>query len=138
MYLKQFGKQAKHDENLFVYLLDSQQEGGFVTWSAKSQRVPCYRTKCAKMWHVQSTTFLTNKEKLLTLGYPVTPGTALAMGVPILEVADCQRASSIAGNSFQFGAVGIIQLVALACLRDMTRPQESLLDVIRAGSKSSK
>ena len=56
-------------------------------------------------------------EKLSALGFPVTKDTAVAMGVPMLPVADYLRASSVAGNSFHFSTAAVVQLVALSCYR---------------------
>ena len=115
-YKKLFKKDATTDEDLFVYLADSQTVK--VTWSAISNRVPTFRTQSAKMWHMQSNVWLSSRGKLASLGFPVTPGTALAMEVPIVAVSDTIRAAKIAGNSFQFGAIGVMQFVALVCLKD--------------------
>ena len=70
------------------------------------------------MWHMQSNVWLSSRGKLASLGFPVTPGTALAMDVPMVAVSDTIRAAKIAGNSFQFGAIGVMQFVALVCLKE--------------------
>ncbi|CAJ1382504.1 unnamed protein product [Effrenium voratum] len=45
------------------------------------------------MYHPASDTWMTPKDKLTALGFPTTPETAIAMGVPILPVADVSSAS---------------------------------------------
>ena len=115
-YRKKFKGPARKDKDLFIYLADSQTQK--VTWSAVSKRIPTFRTQSAKMWHMQSNVWLSSRGKLASLGFPVTPGTALAMDVPMVAVSDTIRAAKIAGNSFQFGAIGVMQFVALVCLKD--------------------
>ena len=115
-YRNKFKDAATNDKDLFIYLADSQTKK--VTWSAISKRIPTFRTQSAKMWHMQSNVWLSSRGKLASLGFPVTPGTALAMDVPMVAVSDTIRAAKIAGNSFQFGAIGVMQFVALVCLKD--------------------
>ena len=118
IYRRKFNLDAREDKDLFIYLADSQTKK--VTWSAQSGRIPTYRTQAAKMWHMQSNVWLSSRGKLASLGFPVTPGTALAMEVPLVAVSDTIRAAKVAGNSFQFGAIGVMQFVALVCLKDRT------------------
>ena len=58
---------------------------------------------------------MVGRERLLTLGFPVCPEAALAMGTPLLPVRDTQRASQIAGNCMHFGCVTVVLLLALTC-----------------------
>ena len=110
-------KQMKASDNpdLFVYLIDSQKKR--VTWSAMSGSIPTLRCKNAMMWHVPSCTWLTSRGKLLSLGFPASPETAAAMGTPPVPVADIARAAVVAGNSFHFSTIGVVQMLALSCFR---------------------
>ena len=117
LHLKKFGYKAVDNANLFVYLADSQEKR--ICWSGTSGRIPTFRTQSAKMFHVQSKTWMTGRCKLAALGYPVTPRTALAMGVPIIPVTDTKRAAKLAGNSFNFATAAIIQMLALCCYKSL-------------------
>ena len=61
--------------------------------------------------------WLLPKDKLACLGFPVTPEISAAMSVPTVPIADHFHAASIAGNSFHFSTVAVVQMVALACYR---------------------
>ena len=115
MYRERFtGQEAENDPNLFLFLGDSAERK---CWSAVSGRLPTFRRNSGKHWAVAAKRWLTAREKLSTLGFPVTPGQALAMGVPILPVTENSRASQILGNSMNFSSVGIIELIALSCFK---------------------
>ena len=115
IHLKRFGQRAEHNENLFVFLGDNVKTR--LTWSGVSNKIPTYRTNSGKFYHLSSNTWLTSREKLASLGFPVTPNTAISMGVPIMPVTDTRRAATIAGNSFHFGTAAVIQLLALSCFK---------------------
>ena len=117
MHLKKFGYAAELNDQLFVNLADSQTVR--ITWSGVSGRIPTFRCQNAKIYHVQSNVWLTGRCKMAALGFPVTPGTALAMNVPIVPVSDMRRAAKIAGNSFHFSTAAFVQLVALASYKFM-------------------
>ena len=131
-HLKQFGTSASANENCFVYLLDT----GRVTSSGSSGRIPTFRTQSAKVWHIPSNTWLTQRSKLASLGYPFTPETALAMGVPIVPCADSHRAATQAGNCFNFATVGVVQLVALVCLKLLPVSSDTKSDMDSSSSSS--
>ena len=67
---------------------------------------------------------MVGRERLLTLGFPVCPEVALAMGTPLLPVRDTQRASQIAGNCMHFGCVTVVLLLALTCFG----PRHNVID----------
>ena len=69
------------------------------------------------MYHVRSQSWLTPREKLASLGFPITQGTAMSMGVPVIGVKDGLRATSVAGNSFHFATAACVQLIVLSCYR---------------------
>ena len=58
-----------------------------------------------------------SREKLCTLGFPVSASQAVSMGVPMLGITDVARASQIAGNCMNFSCVCMVQLIALCCFR---------------------
>ncbi|CAE7328809.1 unnamed protein product [Symbiodinium necroappetens] len=111
-YKTKFKKQPTAEHNLVFFLGDSDKR---TTWSATSGRVPTLRMNRGKLFLPSKRRWLCAVEKLATLGFPVAPGQAMAMGVPQLPVLDIHRASLIAGNSMNFANVCIVQLVALTC-----------------------
>lgn len=108
-----FHKSAESDTNLIVHLGDNPHT--YLCWSAVSGKVPTFRTGNGKMYSPYRQQWLLPKDKLTCLGLPVTKQMALAMGVPSVPVADRLRAASISGNSFHFGSVCLVHLVALSC-----------------------
>lgn len=67
-------------------------------------------------WPVR-TARMCSREKLCTLGFPVTASQARSMGVPILGIKDVARCAQIAGNCMNFSVVCLIQLIALSCFK---------------------
>jgi hypothetical protein len=55
------------------------------------------------------------KEKLSSLGWPVTADVASAMGVPMVPVRDAKRAEAISGNCMHLSSSTVILFVALCC-----------------------
>lgn len=66
------------------------------------------------MWGVWQGRFLTGREKLASLGFPVTPAISRSLHVRELPLKDTKRCSMVAGNCMHLTTVGLIQLVALA------------------------
>lgn len=114
-YKKRIGPYPRSDDDLFVFLGDSPKSR--LCWSAVSKRVPTYRRNGGKMFHLKSQSWLTGKDRLASLGFPITESTAMSMGVPVIPVQDQFRAASVAGNSFHFCTAAVVQLVALSCYR---------------------
>lgn len=112
-YQRRFDKDPATARDLFVHLGDNPWR--YLCWSATSQRMPTFRTGSGFIYNPCSDTWLLPKDKLACLGFPVTPSTAMGMRVAMLPIADCLRASTVAGNSFHFCTVAVVQMVALAC-----------------------
>ena len=115
-FLKKTGRQAESNKNLMLFLGDNFTERR-KTWSLVSQRIPTLRMNTGKIWVFHKKRWLCGREKLASLGFPVTPGLAEAMGVPVLPVTDAQRASSLSGSCMALTTVAIVELVALSSLR---------------------
>jgi hypothetical protein len=98
---------------LCFYLGDS--PSNRLTWSAVSKKIPTYRLSNGKTFYPMAMRWLVGSERLATMGYPVHPALAKAMGVPPLAVKDVKRASDIVGNAFHMGNACTAQLLALAC-----------------------
>ncbi|CAE8711111.1 unnamed protein product [Polarella glacialis] len=113
IYKFRFRRDPNKDKNLFLYLGDN--VSNRLTWSAVSKRIPTLRMSGGKTWHVMSRRWLTGRETLASLGFPVTASAADSMGVPELPVRDTKRASAISGNCMHFSTVAVVQFVALVC-----------------------
>ena len=113
-YFERFGELAESNANLTYFLGDS---ADYCCWSAVSGKLPTFRmnAKTGKFWMPALSRWLTAKERLCSLGFPVTVEQAHALNVPILGATDVQRAADICGNCMHLQTVGIFQLIALAC-----------------------
>ena len=113
-YLERFGVAASTNEDLFVFLGDN--PSWSLTWSANG-KLPTYRMNPSSgiYWNCKYTRWLTAKERLVSLGWPVIPEVAEEMQVPMIGAMDAKRASDLAGNSMHFLCTGVQQLIALAC-----------------------
>ena len=113
MYRDRFGKLATGDQDFILHLGDDPSKR--LCWSATSKKVPTIRRSSGKYWHYPSKRWMTAREKLATLGFPVSPACALAMAVPILPVQDVKRAATLSGNCMVFGNILMVEMIALAC-----------------------
>ena len=84
------------------------------TWSAISQRVPCFRMNNGLMWFPKFKRFMTAVDKLTAVGMPVCPKYAEALAVHPIGVRDPHRADMLSGNMMSLSSVTIMQLVALS------------------------
>ena len=113
-YKKRYGEDPEKDPDLVIYLGDSAERR---SWSAASGRIPTLRMSGGLMWGVQLSRFLTGREKLASLGIPVTSKIARKMRVKELPLTDIKRCSKIAGNCMHWSSIGVIQLIALVSFR---------------------
>ena len=115
MYLNRFHSDPSANPNLVYFLGDSMAYSA--TWSAISGKIPTYRlnSSSGKYWLPAARRWLTAKERLCSMGYPVTREMSLAMKVPQLFAGDIRRASDMAGNAMHFQTSGILQMLVLAC-----------------------
>ncbi|CAK9022067.1 Probable protein S-acyltransferase 23 (Probable palmitoyltransferase At2g14255) (Zinc finger DHHC domain-containing protein At2g14255) [Durusdinium trenchii] len=113
IYWKKFHRDPMKDENLVVFLGDNPKR--YLCWSGLSEHFLLVSHSdsfsCAMPWRLR----LCGREKLSTLGFPVSGDTALSMGVPRLPVSDPARASQISGNCMHFSCILVIQLISLCC-----------------------
>ena len=112
-YTRRFGVCGKEDPDLFIHLGDNPRN--FLCWSATSGKLPTYRTGSGFYWNPHRELWLLSRDKLSSLGLPVTESMSRAMKVTGLPMADGARASSVVGNSFHFCTVAIVHIVALSC-----------------------
>lgn len=114
-YRARFNEPAEANANLVVFLGDNPAYS--LTWSATSGKIPCYRLNSANgvLWSPFLRRWVTGKERLVSMGWPVHPQIAAGMNVPQIPASDCHRASDLAGNSMHFSTVAAFQLLSLAC-----------------------
>ncbi|CAL1171903.1 unnamed protein product [Cladocopium goreaui] len=114
-YRKIYQQSPEQDPDLVIYLGDT-----FCvrkTWSGTSRRIPTFRAGGGLMWWYAQNRWMTNRERLSSLAFPVTSEVASSMNVPQLPIRDHSRASAISGNSMCFATAAIVQLVALICFQ---------------------
>ena len=113
-YLRRCGKPAQEDANLLVFLGDDPSYS--LSWSLNGT-IPTFRmnSRTGFYWSPRYRRWLTARERLACLGWPVTPEVASTMTVPQVPAMDIKRAGDLAGNSMHFTQTGVQQLIALAC-----------------------
>lgn len=113
-YLYRTHQNIASNEDMFLFLGDNPEWG--LTWSL-SGRIPTYRrnSKSGVYWSPKYRRWLTNKERLASLGWPVIPEMADRMQVPCVPALDVKRAADLAGGSMHFLNTGVQQLLALIC-----------------------
>ncbi|CAE7355942.1 unnamed protein product, partial [Symbiodinium necroappetens] len=118
---QKFGRDACQDRDLVVFLGDDPDKG-WRTWSATSAAIPTFRrnVRTGLMWSPYWRRWLTPREKLAAMGWPVLPDMAAAMQCSVVPARDVFRAAALAGNAMHFNCVAWAQLLALACTAPMT------------------
>ena len=110
-YRKRFRRDPNQDSNLFVFLGDSASRN---CWSAVSGKIPTLRRNTGRMWHVKSRRWLTGRERMATLGFPVDVETSTAMGLAEPLPTRCtKRAALLAGNAAHLGTTAVMQLLGM-------------------------
>ena len=114
-YWERFGRDPCEDADLCYFLGDSPWHGR--TWSAVSGKVPTFRMNCstAKYWFPRWRRWLTPKEKLALMGFPVVPEMATSMMVGLFPSTEHARAAQVCGNAMHFASVALMQLLSLVC-----------------------
>ena len=115
-YASRYGRPASKDPNLVIFLGDDAVSFN-ITWSAVSGAIPTYRNnaKTCIFWSPFRKRFLTSREKLASMSWPVVAPIADGLGTPMLPTLDIVRAGDMAGRGMHLISVAIHQLVALAC-----------------------
>ena len=113
-YQRRHEKAPETDPDLMYHLGNS---STYRCWSAASGRLPTLRRGGGLMWSPKYRRIMTGREKLASLGFPVTSDSASAMRVPEWPVTDAKRAGAIAGNCMHWNSVGVAQLVALCSFK---------------------
>ena len=118
-YLEQYQQIASENPNLVFFLGDSGTK--WKTWSARSNAIPTFRrnSKTGLFWIPSLKRFMTAREKLSSLGWPVDTHMATAMHCQPVGSQDILRAADLAGNAMHFTTVAIAQLLGLSCFRPL-------------------
>ena len=111
-YSKRYQHPAIADENLFCFLGDN--PSWSLSWSVNGA-IPTFRmnSRSGLYWTPRYRRWLTARERLTCLGWPVVPEVAASMATPIVPAMDVKRAADLAGNSMHFTNTGVQQLLAL-------------------------
>lgn len=114
-YHQKKGVSPETDPNLVYFLGDSASYGA--SWSANSKRIPTFRRNAASgvFWLPAHRRFLTQKERLVAMGWPCCTEVARSLQVPLFGASDVRRASDLLGNAMHYQSAAILQLVALSC-----------------------
>ena len=112
-YFLRWGQDPASDPNLCYFLGDRYEFSR--TWSAISRAIPTYRKNTGKFIFRQKMVFLSQKDKLASLGWPVSSECAEAMGTAPLPALDPARADIMAGNSMHFTCAAVVLLLGLTC-----------------------
>lgn len=115
VYKKKTKRSPESDPNLVYFLGDN--PWNRIVWSATSGKLPTLRMNRGILWIPHRSRFLTSRERLASMGFPVSLEMAQAMGTMEVPIKDINRASSVAGNAMHFGVVGLVQMTALASYR---------------------
>ena len=114
-YWVRFNADPCEDADLCYFLGDSPEYSR--TWSAVSGKIPTFRmnSRSGKYWFPMFRRWLTAKERLALMGFPVIPEMACALKVGVFPSLDVHRASDVCGNAMHFSSTALMQLVALSC-----------------------
>ena len=118
-YRRRFKMDPHEDRDLVVFLGDN--GSTWCTWSAVSHSIPTFRTnaKHGLFWSPCLKRFMTSREKLAAMAWPVSEHMAKPMCCQVVPTQDIHRASALAGNAMHFTTVAVAQLIALSCFRPM-------------------
>ena len=116
-YEQKFHESSKTNPNLVYGLGDN---ADYQSWSASSGKIPTYRlsTTSSRYWLPYHQRWMTAKERLVSMGWPVCPAMSHAMDVPLIGALDPKRAFDlikVLGNSMHLQSTGVLQLIALTC-----------------------
>ena len=112
-YFQKFGRTADSDPDLFVFLGDNPSYS--CRWSAGGGPLPTFRMNLGFYWSPKHKRWLTAKERLISMGWPVIPEIASVMECPQVPALDIKRAGDLAGNAMHFVNCGVQQLIGLTC-----------------------
>ena len=76
--------------------------------------IPTFRTNPGFYWHPHTESWLTAKEMLAVMGFPVYPEMAQAMNTQVLSVPDAMTCRRLIGNCMHFASVYVVLLCSLA------------------------
>ena len=105
-------------DDLVCHLGDSP-SNGWLTWSAKSEKLPTLRRGSGMYWHVSANRHMLLKELYSCMGFASFTELAQVARVPLFRVyqpgVPYRHLSQALGNSQHVGNIGIFAAAALAC-----------------------
>ncbi len=121
-YQQEYGIPPHTDGDLVYFLGDS--AWYCASWSAHSRKIPTFRCNASTglFWLPKYRRFLTQKERLVSMGWPCCPELAKFLKVPLFGASDFKRASDLLGNAMNYQSSAILQLVALSCFGPVDHP----------------
>ena len=88
------------------------------SWSGQSMRIPTYRHSGGYQWLLHRMRFMTIREQLTSMGWPVYNRFARAAGVAtedLLSDIPLQAYRELLGNSIHVANMGVVVLIVLLC-----------------------
>ena len=111
---RRFGYAPALDADLCLFMGDN--PWWRLTWSKLGRKIPTFRLNNGWYWFSRARRFLTSREKLCAMGFPMYPELAEAMGIPVPPFDPMGAAQSV-GNCMHVGNIYQITLCALVCTR---------------------
>ena len=112
LWKRKFGKDPRRMPSAFFNLGDNPEQR--LCWSA-SGRLPGFRRTAGKLWSPWADRWLTGKERLAALGFPVYADMAASAQCQPFSISG-QFIKHEAGNSWYVGSAGLVLLVSLSCV----------------------
>jgi len=111
-----FDEDAKDNPNAVFLLGDNPLT--YCTWTrgmaSSNGQLPAFKKSAGKLWIASKERWMTPREKLAALGYPVYEMMAEAARCDLLQI-DSPDLHAQAGNAWHISNAGMIMVVALAC-----------------------
>lgn len=117
-YKHQFGFDACDDPNLLIFLDESAASSKSMIWSAAStDSALIYRnnSRSGMFWSPYHRRWLTARERLASMSWPVVEPIAEGLDVNLLPTFDAVRAGDLALRGGHLASAAIQQLIALVC-----------------------
>jgi hypothetical protein len=113
LYFERFGRFPNTDLTYIAHL--GENSWSRCTWSVSSRQIPTFRTNGGFYWHSATSSWLTHRERLAIMGFPMYEPLAAAMHTRRIELDTTQMASAV-GNCMHLGVVYMVLLCTLASL----------------------
>lgn len=116
-YMNKYGHTPDRDPSAFFFLGDN--ASARCTWSCGSGKLPTLRCTAGKYWSAMAKRWLTPRELLATMGFPVYEPLAASMGVPEMTFESSAAARHFLGNAMHASVAGVVVTTGLCCVRPL-------------------